>query len=168
MSDDAEQQLPQPAVPQPPAPSPQMFARPGARPAGSLPAASSESLAAAAPATDAGAQDDAERAGAAESRFPSTGDPRVDRALADLPDPAAHHRSAGDRAEPHGDGPHGDGAHADAPHRDGEADAAERLPRHDDSGSGIDLPAPGLLDRHIGDVTSVHRQLQQRLSDLSG
>jgi len=30
------------------------------------------------------------------------------------------------------------------------------------------LPDPELLDGHIADITSVHRQLQQRLSDLSG
>ena len=30
------------------------------------------------------------------------------------------------------------------------------------------LPDPEFLDGHIVDITSVHRQLQQRLSDLSG
>jgi hypothetical protein len=34
--------------------------------------------------------------------------------------------------------------------------------------TGGTLPDPALLDAHIADITSVHRQLQQRLSDLSG
>ncbi|MFC6707398.1 hypothetical protein [Flexivirga alba] len=78
------------------------------------------------------------------SRFASTGDPKVDRALAELPDPDEHRRddelSTG-RSDDQGS---------------------------NDSASGIDLPDPGLLDAHLAEVTSVHRQLQQRLSDLSG
>lgn len=97
----------------------------------------------------AAVNDDAERtptapasAGETNSRFPGTGDDRVDRALAKLPDPAVHRQD-----------PSAGQAH--------DADQSEPA-------SGIGLPDPGLLDAHIADVTAVHRELQQRLSDLSG
>lgn len=82
-----------------------------------------------------------------ESRFPSTGDAQVDQVIAGLPDPAAHPRVAD--ATPGGADPGG-----------GPSDEAGRV--------GGNLPDPGRLDAHITDVAAVHRQLQQRLSDLSG
>ncbi|RNI18079.1 hypothetical protein EFY87_18680 [Flexivirga caeni] len=84
-----------------------------------------------------------------DSRFAATGDERVDQALAALPDPSAHEREAADRESPSG--------------TDGFAPEEESAPA-----IGGRLPDPALLDQHIADVTAVHRQLQQRLSDLSG
>lgn len=140
VSDDAEQN-PTAPTPTPAAPSPQMFARPAA-PAQAAPARDS----AAASGTEPDAAEPNADAGAT-SRFAGTGDPQVDRALAQLPDPSEHRRQAG----------HDE--HADE-HADDGSDS--------DSATGIDLPDPGALDAHLADVTSVHRQLQQRLSDLSG
>ncbi|HWC22055.1 MAG TPA: hypothetical protein VG502_07115 [Flexivirga sp.] len=144
MSDDAEQN-PTAPTPTPAAPSPQMFARPAA-PAQAAPAQDS----AAAGGTPPGAAESDADAGAT-SRFAGTGDPQVDRALAQLPDPSEHHRQAGH--DEHADD------HAD--------DYADEGP-DSVSATGIDLPDPGALDAHLADVTAVHRQLQQRLSDLSG
>lgn len=86
------------------------------------------------------------------SRFPSTGDQHVDRALAQLPDPQVHRHAASVlRSE-------GDPVDAEStPEADAETSRTK--------GS---LPDPALLDQHLGDVTTVHRLLQQRLSDLSG
>ena len=136
VSDDAEQ-TPKTVSPIPMAPSPQMVARPTA------PAARQEAD------DQEGTGQEGSAANDGASRFPSTGDPRIDRALAQLPDPDEHRR---------------------------EADSATIVGTehvgidHGDTGSppGIDLPDPGLLDAHLAEVTSVHRQLQQRLSDLSG
>ena len=60
-------------------------------------------------------------------------------------------------------------ARKDAIARGEDPDALPRAtPQETEQPAGIDLPDPGLLDAHLADVTSVHRQLQQRLSDLSG
>ncbi|WP_446667077.1 hypothetical protein [Flexivirga sp. B27] len=105
--------------------------------------------------SDARQGDPAPAPGASDGRFPSTGDSRVDHALAQLPDPRAHHDSA-------------DAAELGGPGLDGrEQVAAEDDTAEQDTASGLDLPDPALLDAHLADVTSVHRQLQQRLSDLS-
>lgn len=89
------------------------------------------------------------------SRFPSTGDARVDQALAHLPDPREHDRDRGAGTDDRAD-------EVDAP--EGNPDAADG---DEVAADGLDLPDPALLDSHVADVTSVHRQLQQRLSDLS-
>ena len=94
----------------------------------------------------------------ATSRFASTGDPQVDRALAQLPDPADHHLGS---EQPTDASTEGSERRAGA-ERDAHGGEETEQP------AGIDLPDPGLLDAHLADVTSVHRQLQQRLSDLSG
>lgn len=105
--------------------------------------------------SDARQGDPAPAPGGGDGRFPSTGDPRIDQALAQLPDPRAHHDSA-------------DAAEQNVPELGGrEQDAVEHDAAERDTASGLDLPDPALLDAHLADVTSVHRQLQQRLSDLS-
>jgi len=142
VTDDAEQ-TPTPT------PSPQLFARGGAT--GQRPADP------AAPPTSG-----SELAGETASRFPSTGDPRVDQALAQLPDPSQHDRAStastghatADAASDGGDNDGGDNTVGEG--ADGES-----------TSDGLGLPDPALLDSHVADVTSVHRQLQQRLSDLS-
>lgn len=84
-------------------------------------------------------------------RYPSTGDARVDEALAGLPDPKVHEREEASSQR----------STADHTADIAEGDASE-------SAIGGVLPDPELLDSQLADVTSVHRQLQQRLSDLSG
>lgn len=83
----------------------------------------------------------------ADTRFTPTGDVRVDEVIAQLPDPRVHH-----------DDPHG--GYAGAELADDSDHQVQEL-----SGA---LPDPSLLDEHIAAAAAVHRQLQQRLSDLSG
>lgn len=139
VTDDAEQTPPSPT------PTPQLFARAsgatGQRPADP-----------AAPPTS-GSETTAETT----SRFPSTGDPRVDHALAQLPDPSEHDRASAASAQHATAGTAPDGADNTV------GEDADRGTASD----GLGLPDPALLDSHVADVTSVHRQLQQRLSDLS-
>lgn len=139
-------------------PSPQLFARPAVAAGQGSP--DSEPAQPAAP-SDVTAPSQA--AGEVDSRFPSTGDPRVDHALAQLPDPKEHRRDAGRATYPMNAAPAGGSAETSGDH-----DNAAGEERPDDATSGLDLPDPALLDAHLSEVTSVHRQLQQRLSDLSG
>lgn len=147
VSDDAEQT---PNATRP-APSPQMFARPGAPGTERAPGRDTAEGTAGPGTADVDVD-------GATSRFASTGDPQVDRALAQLPDPADHHLGS---EQP-----------TDASTEGSERRAGAELPAHGgeetEPPTGIDLPDPALLDAHLADVTSVHRQLQQRLSDLSG
>lgn len=151
VSDDPEQ-TPKTPTPAPTGPSPQMFARP------------------APPAAEQGVTEQDDAAGGISSRFASTGDPRVDRALAQLPDPGAHRQEAEDqaaRSRRRDDASASDGGGRDD-HLAGDDHEHDDHGAENDNASGIDLPDPRLLDAHLADVTSVHRQLQQRLSDLSG
>lgn len=166
VSDDPEQ-APKTPIPAPKAPSPQMFARPAPQ-APEHDATGQDATEQDVTGQDATEQDDA--AAEISLRFASTGDPRVDRALAQLPDPDAHRQEAEDQAARSVQ--RDDATASDGSGRDDDSAGDDR--EQDDHGadndkaSGIDLPDPGLLDAHLADVTSVHRQLQQRLSDLSG
>lgn len=132
-----------------PVPSPQFFARP-AHASGSLPAAATGGQSAVEPITRPSADPaHVEQAARVDARFPATGDARVDQVIAHLPDPQVHCRPA-----------------AAAP--DDTSDRQQPPDQALDQPIGGALPDPALLDEHITDVTSVHRQLQQRLSDLSG
>lgn len=149
------EQTPQAPIPTPAAPSPQMFARPAPAAATNQDATNQDT-----PGEDLTSDD------VTSSRFASTGDPRVDRAVAQLPDPEEHRHeptAAPERADT-SEGSNND-AEVDAEHEDSDAASDDG---EDEAASGIDPPDPALLDAHLADVTSVHRQLQQRLSDLSG
>lgn len=163
VSDDAEQ-TPTAPIATPAAPSPQMFARPAAP--------ESEPDKGVGGTADQNFSDDLSGDVGNSSRFASTGDPRVDRALAQLPDPDEHRREA--EQSPARSTRLEDAARVDAgdtgrsPGHDTEGETHNDEAHNDDNVTVIDLPDPGLLDAHLADVTSVHRQLQQRLSDLSG
>lgn len=165
VSDDPAQTS-KPAVPTPAAPSPQMFARPAAAATDSH---ATDSHVTACDGTAQHADREATTAGAA-SRFASTGDPQVDRALAQLPDPDEHRRPpdsarvSGHREDAVGSDETHESSDCDSRHEPGRAENDG----NNDTATGTHLPDPGLLDAHLADVTSVHRLLQQRLSDLSG
>lgn len=93
-----------------------------------------------------------------DERFEPTGDEHVDRALMGLPHPEEL-RSSQTPADVSDEAPAGshntaatDGGTA------GTSDAADRADAADKAD----------LDSQVADVTAVHRQLQQRLSDLAG
>lgn len=165
VSDDPAQTS-KPAVPTPAAPSPQMFARPAPVATDSH---ATDSHVTEREGTEQHADREATTDGAA-ARFASTGDPQVDRALAQLPDPDEHRRAPGSaRVSGHREGAIG----SDETHEGSACASRHELgpaanEGYNDTTIGTHLPDPGLLDAHLADVTSVHRQLQQRLSDLSG
>lgn len=125
-----EQQTPRP-------PSPQLFARPA--PPSGVTSGHSEGT------KEGSARSATEKS---DSRFPATGDTRVDEVVAQLPDPRAHR----------GGPAVGPAVSTDADSAVGETEPA----------LGGGLPDPGPLDEDIAAATAVHRGLQQRLSDLSG
>ncbi|GGB32712.1 hypothetical protein GCM10011492_24090 [Flexivirga endophytica] len=172
VSDDAEQTLSAPI------PSPKMFGRPAA-PAGHPDQGSADENSAdqdsgdETSVTPASTATEPAASTAPPSRFPSTGDARVDQAVAHLPDPDEHRPNTRHDEAAYSTGSHGHGSVPTTAGADPNADPGALETEGPAEGSAeapsdVSLPDPGLLDTHIADVTSVHRQLQQRLSDLSG
>lgn len=86
-----------------------------------------------------------------DERFEPTGDERVDRALMGLPHPEMLRSSPA--------------LSLTTDHVTVDDTTVDDMTTDDESAAGAE---PADLDSQLADVTAVHRQLQQRLSDLAG